>query len=322
MGRFRVLAPDVTDEPKVREQMRMRRMKAVAALAMSAMVLTMATACGDEESSGGDSGATGTTSKELTIPVAAGWDEDVAVSNLFKVLLEKKGYDVTLQDMDIGVAFSGVQKGDLDLFFDTWLPTTHEDYWSNIKDDVEDLGAWYDQATLNIAVPEYMKDINSIADLKGQADTFDGSIVGIDPGAGLTRITKDEAMPTYGLDDYSLKTSSTSAMLAALKKATDAKEPIVVTLWHPHWAYSAFPIKDLEDPEGAMGGAEEIHAIARDGFSEDFPELAEALGGFTMDDATLADLEKVVLQEHEDDPEAGAEAWLEANPEFVDSLGL
>jgi glycine betaine/proline transport system substrate-binding protein len=293
-------------------------MKTVAAVAVTGLLLAVTAACGSDD--GGSDSAGG--EKSLTIPVASGWDEDVAVSNLWKVVLEKNGYDVTLEDMDIGVAFSGVQKGDLDVFFDTWLPTTHADYWEKIKDDVEDIGIWYDQATLNIAVPEYMKDVNSIADLKGMADEFDGTITGIDPGAGLTRITKEEAMPTYGLEDYDLKTSSTSAMLAALKKATDDQEPIVVTLWHPHWAYNAFPIKDLEDPEGAMGGAEEIHTIARDGFSEDFPKLAKELESFEMDDETLAELEQLVIKKHEGDPEAGVEAWLKAHPEFEENLDL
>ena len=32
-----------------------------------------------------------------------------------------------------------------------------------------------------------------------------------------------------------------------------SSEDIVVTLWRPHWAYTAFPIKDLEDPQGKLG---------------------------------------------------------------------
>src|SRR5699024_9964953 len=239
---------------------------------------------------GGDGG-----DKSVTIGMAAGWDEDIAVSHLWKYVLEEKGYDVTLKELDVAPVFIGVAKGDLDLFFDTWLPVTHEDYWKKYKDQVVDLGVWYDEATLNIAVPEYM-DVTTIGDLKGVADQVNGTITGIDPGAGLTRVTKTEAMPAYGLDNYELKTSSTPAMLAALKKATDAEEPIVVTLWHPHWAYSAFPIKDLEDPKGAMGDAEEIHTIASEDFAESNDEVVEAVKNFKMDDETLADLEKVVLQ--------------------------
>ena len=110
-----------------------------------------------------------------------------------------------------------------------------------------------------------------------------------------------------------------TAMLSALKKATDAKKPIIVTLWHPHWAYSAFPIKDLKDPDGAMGKAEKIHVIGRNGFGKDFPELNAALARFKIDDKTLASLENTVLQEN-DDPATGAEAWAKDNQDFVDAM--
>lgn len=286
------------------------RLVGTAAAGVLAMGLLAACGPGGSGSSGGE--------KELSIPIAAGWDEDIAVSHLWKYALEQKGYTVELPQVDIGPAFAGVAKGDFDLFFDTWLPTTHEDYWNRYQDQVEDIGVWYDKATLNIAVPEYVQ-AETIADLKGMAGTFDGTITGIDSGAGLTRVTRDEAMPTYGLQDYELRTSSTTAMLSALQKATEAKEPIVVTLWHPHWAYSAFPIKDLADPKGAMGGAEEIHVIGREGFGEDFPELNKALKSFEIDDETLGSLENTVLQEHED-PAAGAEAWAKENQDFVDQM--
>lgn len=297
------------------------KLKLVATLATAVLATGTVAACGSSSESNADSADSGSASgdKSITIGMAAGWDEDIAVSHLWQHVLEDKGYDVKLSELDVGPVFDGVSTGDLDLFFDTWLPVTHEDYWKKYGDKVADLGTWYDQATLNIAVPEYV-DADSIADLKGMADTFDGTIVGIDSGAGLTRITRDKAMPAYGLDDYELKTSSTPAMLAALKKATDAKEPIVVTLWHPHWAYSAFPIKDLKDPKGAMGDAEEIHTIASNDFVDGNADLVESIKDFKMDDETLADLEKVVLQDHKDDLDAGVDQWVKDNQDYVDSM--
>lgn len=110
-------------------------------------------------------------------------------------------------------------------------------------------------------------------------------------------------------------------MLAALKKATDAKQPIVVTLWRPHWAYAAYPIKDLQDPKGVMGSAEQIHAIGKKGFANDFPEVDAMMKKFTMDDNKLASLEQAVLQTNKDNPDKGVTEWLNANPDFVPSLG-
>ena len=42
----------------------------------------------------------------------------------------------------------------------------------------------------------------SLEDLAAQPEVVGNRLVGIEPGAGLTRITKEEVIPTYGLDDH------------------------------------------------------------------------------------------------------------------------
>ena len=161
---------------------------------------------------------------------------------------------------------------DIDIYPSAWSEFTHKQYMDKYSDKIEDLGAYYENARLTWAVPEYMDDINSIEDLKGQADRFDGKIVGIEPGAGLTKASQ-ETIDGYELDGYTLSTSSTPAMLSELKSATDAEKDIVVTLWRPFWANAKFPVKDLEDPKGTLGDTEGLHWLAREGFEEDNPEV-------------------------------------------------
>ena len=185
---------------------------------------------------------------------------------------------------------------------------------------MEQLGVWYDDARLTIAVNEDAP-ITSIDELAENADAFGNRIVGIESGAGLTRITQDEAIPTYGLDDMEFVVSSTPAMLAELKGATDAGENIAVTLWRPHWAYDAYPVRDLEDPEGAMGEAEEIHTVGRTGFSEDYPTLTKLIEAFTLTDEQLFSLENLMFNEDGgSDPTGSAQQWLDENPDFVTDL--
>ena len=143
---------------------------------------------------------------------------------------------------------------------------------------------------LTIAVPKYMDDINSIEDLKGKGKDFGGEIIGIEPGAGLTAAT-EKMIPEYGLDDeYKLVTSSTAAMLTELGNATDAEEDIVVTLWRPFWANNAYPVKDLEDPEGAMGEAEKLHFTATKRFSDEYGDAADYISKIKFDDKQYGDL--------------------------------
>ncbi|ASU60827.1 MULTISPECIES: glycine betaine ABC transporter substrate-binding protein [Nocardiopsis] len=295
-----------------------KRMAALSAAGMSAALLLTACGGGGGESLTGPEEGGGEDAKEINIALIA-WEEGIAVTHMWQAILEEKGYDVTITDVDVAPMYQGAANGDVDLFLDTWLPVTHADYWEDYGDQLEDLGAWYDNAKLTITVPSYMEDVNSISDLTDHADELGGRIVGIDPGAGLTRVTQEEAMPGYGLDeDFELVTSSTAAMLAELDSAITEEEPIVVTLWRPHPAYAQYDLKDLEDPEGLMGDAETIHAVGRDGFGEEYPELTGWLENFQLSDDELATLEVQTLQEHQDDPEAGARAWLAENPEFLE----
>jgi glycine betaine/proline transport system substrate-binding protein len=110
-------------------------------------------------------------------------------------------------------------------------------------------------------------------------------------------------------------------MLSELTAATDAGENIAVTLWRPHWAYDAFPIKDLEDPQGTLGDAEGIHSFGGDSFEQTHPTLAGWLRDFEMDSELLYSLENAMFNENDtDDYGPIVEQWIADNQEYVDSL--
>src|SRR5690625_4190611 len=115
--------------------------------------------------------------------------------------------------------------------------------------------------------------------------------------------------------------SSSSAMLSELAVAQATGDDIVVTLWRPHWAYDEYDIRDLEDPKGIMGDDEKIHTFAREGFSDDFPEVAEWIRGFTFSDDQLASLENIMFNVNASEDHVGSvQQWLEENPDFIDSV--
>jgi glycine betaine/proline transport system substrate-binding protein len=245
------------------------------------------------------------------------WDEDVAVTNLAAILLEEElGYEVKTTLSDVGPLYSGVATGDIDAFLDVWLPTTHASYWEQYKDRVVDLGRWYEgTATLGIGVPDYVE-AQSIEDLNEYRGEFGGKIIGIEPGAGIMRIVEENAIPGYGLD-YELVESSTPAMISQLEQALGAGEPIAFTAWKPHWMFTAFDIRYLEDPEGEMGGPEELSAITREGLEEDAPEAFQFLDNINLTEQQLGELELAIQEAG--DPEAGARNWLEENREVAES---
>lgn len=260
--------------------------------------------------------------KTIRIGVASGWDEGVVLSNAMKVALEEQGYDVKLQDAEVGVIFTGLAEGDFDLLMDGWLPNTIKDYVDKYGDQIEDFGAWYDKAKLTIAVNKDAP-IDSLDELAANADKFNNEIIGIDAGAGLTRVTKNDVIPQYGLEGMDFKISSTATMLGALKGAMQSGDDIVVTLWSPHWAYDEFDIKDLKDPKGALGGAEKCHSFGRGDFTKDNPEVAEMLKHLKVSDEQLYSLENYVLNEKEGkNLVQDTRDWMEEHPDFKKQFKL
>lgn len=268
-----------------------------------------------------DTGAgTADDGKQLTIAVFNGWDEGIAVSELWKAVLETQGYDVTLEYADAAPVFNGLASGDYDLTMDVWLPGTHAEYVKEYGDDIVELGAWNDDATLTVAVNEDAP-IDSLDELAANADLFDNRIVGIEPGAGLTKAMETSVIPGYGLDKLNFITSSTPAMLTELTAALDNDENIAVTLWRPHWAYDAFPLKDLEDPDGMLGGTESLYSYSRAGFDSDFAEVSAWLSAFTMDSELLFSLENAMFNEYDGSDYGPIVAdWIAANQDYVDTL--
>lgn len=269
--------------------------------------LTLVVGCGNSDS------------EDKTLKFVYGeWDSTIASNNLIKAVLEEKlGYDVELTSVSMSAIWQGVAQGDADGAFNIWLPTTHADYYEEFKDEVIDLGVNLDGTKLGLVVPEYVEDINSIEDLKGKADMFDGEIIGIDPGAGLMLKTND-VVKEYGLEEYDLIESSDAAMVAALSDALANEEPIIVTGWSPHWKFGRWDLKYLEDPKLTYGGDEQIHTIVRKGLQKDHPEAYKFLDNFNWAPEDMEELMNM-NQEEGTDPYENAKIWMEENEDKVNA---
>lgn len=258
---------------------------------------------------------------EITMGIFNGWEEGIAVSELWAVILEDEGYTVNKQYVDLAPGYTGVANGDLDFIMDVWQPVTHAEYLEEYGDNMEKLSEWNTDAVQVIAVNADAP-VDSLEELADHADEFDQRLVGIEPGAGLTERTEKYLIPEYGLEDWDFKTSSTPAMLQELKSSLEAGDNIAVTLWTPHWAFSSMDIKTLEDPKETLGQEEKMTSYGRKGFVEDEPEVGKWMQNFEIDTETLEDLEQDLF-------ETGAEAseyeqiirdWIKENQDYVDSL--
>ncbi|UUY51532.1 ABC transporter permease/substrate binding protein [Streptomyces yangpuensis] len=247
------------------------------------------------------------------------WDEGIASTYLWKELLERRGFKVDTRQLEAGALYTGLAGGGLDFQTDAWLPVTHAQYWEKYGNKLEDLGSWYGPTSIELAVPSYMKDVRSLADLKGRAGQFKGRIIGIEPSAGAMALLKDKVMKEYGLEgEYQVVDGSTPGMLAELGRAYDKKEPVVTVLWSPHWAYSSYELTKLEDPRGVWGKGDGIHTLARKGFAADEPEVAAWLRDFKLTEEQLTGLEARIQQTGKGKEQQAVRAWLQEHPEVAE----
>jgi glycine betaine/proline transport system substrate-binding protein len=275
------------------------------ALVLALLVVALVSGCGNL---GG---------RELTLGYL-GWDENVANSNLIKVLLEDEfGYETVelkLAD-DVRPVFEEVASGELDAFTDVWM-LNHRALVSDVESETElSKETWYTgQTEYGIAVPHYIQ-ARSIADLDSSAA---GMIIGIEPGAVLMQRIGESVIPEYDLD-IDLVEASTPAMLAELRRSYGAKEPIVFLAWSPHWMNAEYDFRYLEDPKDAMGQLDEpadLHSIMRDGLEEDDPAAYALINAMKLDEAQVNILELAINRAG--DPERGVRNWLENNRDVVE----
>jgi glycine betaine/proline transport system substrate-binding protein len=265
--------------------------------------------------SGGGSGSSGSSNKTLTLG-NIGWAENIAVANLTKAIFEQDlGYsEVDLKLLDVGPLFQGVAGGDLHAFQDVWMPN-HEDLLAEVEDDVEHLDPWFQgQTAFGLAVPHYMQDIRSIADLN-QAGT--DTILGIEPGAPFMDVVENDVIPAYNLN-LELKASSTAGMLSEVDRLYSNEEPFVFMPWVPHPMNQDYDYHFLKDPKNAQGVYDDpakISTVVNGDLESDDPTAYAYMSNYTLTEDQLNGLMDEIAKG--DDEISGAKTWLEANRDVV-----
>ena len=240
------------------------------------------------------------------------WNENVANATLTKVLLEEDlGYDsVELKLADrVGLVYEDLINGETDAFQDAWMPN-HQQYVDEGEGRIEVLQApWYVGKTrYGIAVPDYMKGVETISDLDNSGTD---RIMGLEPGTVLMERIASDVIPRYDLGS-NLVEGSTPAMLAELEQAYGMQEPIVFLAWSPHWMNREYHFHYLSDPKNAMGSSDApqtIHVVARKGLADDDPVAYALMRTMRLDADQVASLEMYI--NNAANPEAGVRRWLE-----------
>lgn len=241
------------------------------------------------------------------------WEENAAIANLTKSLLEQEGYQVKFRHADIDPIFKQLfPKKKIDVFMDVWMPVTHQKYMKDYGQNLEILGTSYTNAKTGLVVPQYM-DIETIEELNTYKKELHFQITGIDAGAGIMTAT-ESAIKAYHLE-LELIPSTNFAMATALRKAIDQNEPIVVTGWTPHSLFAEYNLKFLSDPKDVYGSGEKIQSVGRQGFTADFPRAAELIKNIQLTETEFSSLlENLKNAKHDFE---GVEKWMANHQEII-----
>ena len=257
-------------------------------------------------------GCSGLGQGKVLILANIGWDENVAVANLTKILLEDK-LDYERVDIDtnedLDSTYRRVASGEVDAFQDVWLPN-QEALLDQVAEEVEHLDPWFlGETKQGMAVPAYM-DVRSIGELNGT----DAEVIwGIESSSVMNHEVGGEVIPAYGLKQK-LVAAPTAGMLAEVGHLYAFREDFVFLAWSPHWMNQRYDIRYLKDPKDAQGTTNDpakCSTIVRGDLREDDPVAYAFIDALELTEEQINGLETVINDE--DDPLAGARRWASEN---------
>src|SRR5476649_1025972 len=232
-----------------------------------------------------------------TKPITIGWvnwaDTEITTKLITTILQDQLKQPVKLVMADIGIQFQAMSVGKVDMIPMAWLTYSHKPFWEKYGDKLEDLGVLY-EGRLGLAVPTSIpeSELSSIEDLNKPEirEKLGGKILTSEVGNGQYK-TATRAIADYKLDGYKLVASSETGMLNEFDRNIKRGQWALLNAWSPHWMFSTWSLRYLADPKEVYGKAEQIHAVGRKGFSQDFPQVAYFFGHFTI---PVKDLENMM----------------------------
>ncbi|MFV1942887.1 glycine betaine ABC transporter substrate-binding protein [Pseudomonas luteola] len=229
-------------------------------------------------------------------------------------IVERHGYRVESVAAPHEDMFRHYGAGEVDFLVSAWLPASHGGYLAPYAEQTRTLGVLY-QPYCIWGVPDYVpaEAVASIDDLKRPDVAAHMSLLiqGINPGAGISRFSRD-IIEQYGLDQvgYHFANGTQAQCFERFEQAVERREWIVVPLWHPQFLHYRYAIRALHEPRGLLGGQDDATLIVREETAAHLaPALLDELSQLSLGNATISELDYWICREGLSPLEA-ADRWL------------
>ncbi|WP_372614482.1 choline ABC transporter substrate-binding protein [Halomonas sp.] len=254
-----------------------------------------------------------------------GWTDITATTALTTEVLEAMGYETRIDTVSVPIAYSGLKNGDFDVFLGNWMPSMASISDPYVEDGTVDrLAANLEGAKYTLAVPQYVHEagVTSVADLAENAEKFDSKIHGIEAGNDgnqlIQQMIDDDA---FGLGDWQLVDSSEAGMLAELRARVPNERWMVFLGWEPHPMNTNFDMAYLSGVDDYFGpnlGGATVYTNTRGGYAEECANVGALLENLEFTLEMENQLMGEIMDQGED-PRDAARAYLQANPEVLDT---
>lgn len=251
-----------------------------------------------------------------------GWS-DIAVTNgVASFILDSLGYKATTQTLAVPIIFTGMQKGQVDVFLGNWMPAQQSNFDKFVATQkVDNLGENLSGTEYTLAVPKYAYDagVKTFADLDKFADKFDHKIYGIASGSPANEsIRKMIENDEFGLKDWKLVESSEQAMLVQVGRSVKRDQFVLFLGWTPHPMNVQFDMKYLKGGEKYFGETGSVNTLARKDYAAQCPNVAKLMGNLNFTQQMENSVMDKVLSKQASNEEA-VKAWIAANPETLEN---
>jgi glycine betaine/proline transport system substrate-binding protein len=248
----------------------------------------------------------------------------VAAAVVEEVLL-RLGHEVEVREGPHPEMYPLLDRGELQLFADSWLPGGHGTYWEQIRDRVVEVAPLFDGARFFWAVPSYVPAdlVSTLPDLtRPEVIRRMTTLVvqGTTPGAGLT-MRSQQLVREYGLDatGWHHEIGDLQAVIRTVDERIAAGDWFVTPLWQPQYLNEVHDMRPLDDPLGVFPPPDRASLVAHRAAFSGLPERTRdvlARIRFTVADVNAMD---VAVNLDGLDPLAAARQWMGRSPGTVRS---
>jgi glycine betaine/proline transport system substrate-binding protein len=301
------------------------------AVALAALLTASVAACTAEEGGGGSGDGITVQAAQFSW-TAAGLTNEI-LSEIAADHPDLGVASLATTQLDPAAAWTGAQRGDIDLLTEVALPNQQE-LADGADEQVDIVSETYGEAAQGWFVPAYavepggpLEGLTGVDQLNDYADELGGKFYDADPGY-ITTEQNRKRLDGYGINLEQV-VSSESAELAQLENSYSREEPIVLYLYHPHAVFAQYDMVQLEEPtpysDGCLTTGDGACAMpsysaniaASKELQEDAPDFVALLENLRISVEEMEEMQKAVDVDGED-VSTVARQWVDDHSDEID----